>query len=113
MRRNRALVMSRTSTFLTVASGTTLRRASSTAWAARMCPAPTDADRTRMRGGRLMSSFSTEGAGAIRLEDQAANRAGCHGENRRAGTVAAVVWTRGEAHLPVRRGAARAVATTA
>src|SRR5262245_51928705 len=38
----------------TVAWGAISRRASSTAWAARMWPAPTDADRTRIRGDWLM-----------------------------------------------------------
>src|SRR5262249_36578045 len=45
----------RTSTLRTVAAGTTSRRASSTAWAARRWPAPTEADRTRIRGVVLMS----------------------------------------------------------
>src|SRR6516225_2129081 len=53
MLRKSRLVRSRTSTFLTVASGTVCRSASSTAWAARRCPAPTEADKTRIFFGIL------------------------------------------------------------
>src|SRR6516162_7381442 len=38
------------SMFLTTASGTSCRKAASTASAARKCPAPTDADMIRIRG---------------------------------------------------------------
>ena len=49
MRRKAALVSSSTSTLRTAASGATSLRASSTAWAARRWPAPTEADSELLR----------------------------------------------------------------
>src|SRR5262245_59778893 len=60
-RRKTALVNCSTSTFLTWASGAVSRRASSTASAARRCPAPTEADRIRMRRDMTDRSFRKRG----------------------------------------------------